>query len=114
MGPADAVTPRALQLQRERRLQDRDRPMDAILRSALHHISERAAGMWTRTVYRVPAYVTGLPLYPMHEAVRFVLRRLARRGFFVELYPPDVLYISWDADEIERGARSTLGASGAQ
>ena len=52
--------------------------------------------------FEVPRFLFGYPLYDLNECIEFVQRMLKGNGFFVQYYFPNVLYISWDFDEIDR------------
>lgn len=52
--------------------------------------------------FEVPRYVFGYPLFDLNECIEFVQRSLKSNGFFVEYHFPNILYISWDFDEIDR------------
>ena len=51
--------------------------------------------------FEVPSFLFGYPLYKLNECVDFVQKMLKSNGFLVEYYFPNILYISWDFDEID-------------
>lgn len=50
-------------------------------------------------VYRVPEFLSGLPVYDAAEVASSVAESLADDGFLVDLYGEDTLYVSWDRGE---------------
>ena len=52
--------------------------------------------------YTVPEFVVGLPLYNIQECIQHIYKHLKKNGFLVNYYFPNILYISWDPNEIQR------------
>ena len=92
---------RALASAHRQRHRSRARAFEDIVQRVFNQVSIKAESNWTRLVYRVPPYVVGMPFYDLDLCARYAVRKLREKGFYVELYPPGVLYISWDASEID-------------
>lgn len=54
-----------------------------------------------RCAFEVPEFILGTPPYDLNQAIKYVVDRLEKNGFLVRYFFPRLLYISWDADEIE-------------
>jgi hypothetical protein len=54
-----------------------------------------------RCAFEVPEFILGTPPYDLNLAIKYVVERLEKNGFLVRYFFPRLLYISWDADEIE-------------
>jgi hypothetical protein len=107
----------AAELQREKR--DRERKRAAIFGDVLSkvysRITAKAALNWVRMVYEVPRYVVGMPLYDVAACVRYLCKHLRGNGYMLEVYEPNVLYISWDREETEAAAdQGTRAGQGSQ
>lgn len=46
-------------------------------------------------VYEVPSYVFGYPLYPIKDAVEFLVSEFAKAGYWVWVVENNTLFISW-------------------
>ena len=60
-----------------------------------------------RCFFKVPEFILGLPLYNLNAAVLYVMQKLSAKGFLIKYYHPNILYISWDNDEI-RGKNKNI------
>ncbi len=69
-----------------------------------------------RTLFEVPEYVYGFPIFDINDCITFLLKNLKSNGFLVKYYFPKVLYISWDFDEIKQNEqdKTTLQQSNIQ
>lgn len=103
---ACGVRPRAADLQRELRERARKRTLcfDEVLAKAYAAVAAKAELNWTRTVFEVPRFVIGMPIYDIEPCVRFLARRMTRDGYAVEVFPPNIMYISWDVEETRLSA----------
>lgn len=50
--------------------------------------------------FEIPEFVIGYPLYSLEECVRYIYEKLIHNGFYVKYYFPNILYISWNKDEV--------------
>lgn len=51
--------------------------------------------------YDVPEYVVGVPVFNLNKCISYIIKQLRGNGFLVKYYFPKMLYISWDAIEIQ-------------
>jgi hypothetical protein len=51
--------------------------------------------------YTIPNIVFGYPPFKLEDAVKYVMSRLSRNGLLVLQTQPDMIYISWDPDNID-------------
>jgi hypothetical protein len=55
-----------------------------------------------RCVYEIPTFIFGLPLFDLNDCIEFVMSELKANGFIVTYYFPNMLYVSWDFEEINK------------
>ena len=55
-----------------------------------------------KTLFEVPEYVYGFPIFNINDCINFLLQNLKSNGFLVNYYFPKILYISWDFNEIKK------------
>lgn len=93
--------PRAADLQRELRERNKKRMecFDEVLVKLYSAISAKAALNWTRMIYEIPRFVLGMPFYDIEPCVRYVAKKLQGDGYLVEVYLPNIMYVSWDRGE---------------
>ncbi len=65
-------------------------------------IEKSAAEKKLRCVYEIPTFIFGLPLFDLNDCIEFVMNELKVNGFIVKYYFPNMLYISWDFEEINK------------
>lgn len=60
-------------------------------------------------LFQVPDFLIGYPLYPLEMCIEYLQKQLITCGFVVKYYFPNILYISWNKDEIrkERSVKDT-------
>lgn len=63
------------------------------------------------TFYEVPGLVVGYPLFNIHDCADYVIEKLRKTGFIVQVLPPPqvcVIYISWDPIELKSNKQLLL------
>ena len=97
---------RAAELQREKRDREKRRTsiFNEVLSKLYSRINNRAALNWTRMVYEVPQYVVGMPFFELPACIAHVSKHLRADGYLVEVYEPNMMYISWDRKELTAAA----------
>jgi hypothetical protein len=73
------------------------KPVLALVR---RRIESKAALNHVRTVYKIPDFMPGLPVYDVGEVARSIADALESDGFLTEVYDPDTMYVSWDKSEV--------------
>jgi hypothetical protein len=56
------------------------------------------------TFYEIPGMLLGFPLYNIHECMDYLVEKLRKNGFLIQILPPPhicVIYISWDPNELK-------------
>jgi len=51
--------------------------------------------------YTVPEFMIGTPLYRLKKCIDYIITKLEKNGFKVELFEPNLLLISWEEEEEE-------------
>lgn len=51
--------------------------------------------------YSVPEFIMGMPLYKLKNCIKFIVKKLEKDGFKVQVFDPNLLYISWKEEEEE-------------
>ena len=67
--------------------------------------------------YKLPVWVFGVPLYNLSSCADYIIRRLQEHLFIVSFYPPNILFISWNALHIQSGLQhvnNTIPGGGRQ
>ena len=54
-----------------------------------------------RCFFTVPEFILGLPRYNLNAAILYVIEKLKSKGFLIKYYHPNILYVSWDTQEIK-------------
>jgi hypothetical protein len=49
--------------------------------------------------YSVPEFIMGMPLYKLSYCIKYIVNRLEKDGFKVQVFEPNLLYISWKEEE---------------
>jgi len=47
------------------------------------------------TIYEIPEFILGIPLYNIMEASSYIVKKLNNNGFKVEYFEPNKLLINW-------------------
>jgi hypothetical protein len=68
---------------------------ETILEKCHNQIRNMARRDQTFCYYSVPLYVMGLPLYDINSCIVYILLNLKKKGFFVQMTNPQIIYISW-------------------
>lgn len=71
-----------------------------VLKSCFDHIQKVADKEEYHTVFEVPLYVVGLPLYNMTQCIAYIICQLRKQGFFIRFVPRQYIYISWKLEDI--------------
>lgn len=56
----------------------------------------------TSCFYEVPEFHIGSPLYNINDCVNYLHDALVNNGFLVKYFFPNIFYISWNNEEIEK------------
>lgn len=86
----------------DQRKKNRQRSFEQVLTNIYTRMKSLAGIRHTRCMYQVPEFMFGYPLYTLNECIAYIHDRLSSQGFVCTYYFPNVLYISWDPDEIEK------------
>ena len=73
---------------------------DKIYQQCLKHILKYANNDKYRCFFTVPEFILGLPVYNLNAAIMYIMDKLKANAFLVKYYHPNVVYISWNLDEI--------------
>lgn len=65
----------------------------------------------TETVFQVPAYSLGLPLYSPKHMRDVLAYRLHREGWKVKVRDPDLLWVGWPLNDAKPPAKKKTGLS---
>lgn len=52
--------------------------------------------------YQVPEFIIGYPLYPLELCIEYIQKYLISNGFVVKYYFPNILFVSWDEEELKK------------
>ena len=77
---------------------------DRIIELCHRRIKNIAAHGGLNTFYEIPGMLLGYPLYNIYECLDYVVDKLRKNGFLVQILPPPhvcVVYVSWDPDELK-------------
>ena len=95
------VTARDLNKLIDSKLRERRAAFETILSMCMNKVKRYAQRRQYRCVFEVPEVILGEPLYKLPEAIAYVAKHLKDDcGFYVRLFVPRLLYVSWDMDEI--------------
>ena len=99
----NGIRPTAHELMNSNRNKTREKAkrFECVVQRVFNQISIKGRDEnWTRMVYTIPPYVLGMPIYDLDLCMRYVVNKLQSSGYYVEIFPPNVIYISWDKSEI--------------
>lgn len=77
---------------------------DKILEICHRRIKNIAGYGGQNTFYEIPGLLIGYPLYNIYECQDYVVDKLRKNGFLVQVLPPPhicVIYISWDPNDLK-------------
>jgi hypothetical protein len=77
---------------------------DRIIEMCHKRIKNIAAHGGMNTFYEIPGMLLGYPLYNIYECLDYVVDKLRKNGFLVQVLPPPhvcVVYVSWDPEELK-------------
>lgn len=95
------VTAKDLNRLIDSKLRDRRAAFETILTMCMNKVKRYAHRRLYRCLFEVPEVILGEPLYKLPNAIAFVAKHLKDDcGFYVRLFVPRLLYVSWDMDEI--------------
>ncbi len=84
------------------KMRERTVAFETILTMCLNKVKRYAQKRQYRCVFEVPEFLIGEPLYKLPNAISYLAGRLKEEcGFYIRLFPPKLLYISWDMEEID-------------
>lgn len=94
------------ELYRERNLQRSQeiQTFHKVLEVCHHHIRMAAQGGDLYTLYDVPAFMIGVPLFNQRNCCDYIMTQLKKIGLYVEEHPNRefTLFISWDPNDISK------------
>lgn len=83
---------------------------DKVLECCFHQVKKHADKNVLFCFYEVPEFMIGYPLYNLNECIAYIVAKLQKNDFLVKYYFPQILYISWNVEEIkEEKLRRNLG-----
>ena len=77
----------------------RNMTYNAVLQKCHIHIKRAADAELFMTMFVVPEFIVGAPLYDINHCTAYIISQLRANGFVVNYYYPRALYISWDIHE---------------
>lgn len=95
------VNARDLNLVLQKKINKRQEAFDKVLDNVNIQIQKAANGSKLFCLYEVPDFLIGFPLYDINECIAYIINKLHDNGFYVRYYFPRILYVSWNAAEIE-------------
>ena len=88
--------------------ENRTKSLDFVLERCHNKIRNASKKELPRTLFDVPEFVIGLPVYNLNDCILHIMTSLNQNGFVVKYFFPKLLYISWDFDEINRNQNIAL------
>lgn len=85
----------------QRRQETRQDVFAKVLEKCYMKIERVAAADRLFLFYEVPMFVLGCPLFRIEDCIDFMKGNLEKNGFLVKYYFPNIVYISWNKDEIK-------------
>lgn len=79
----------------------RNASYDKILTQIVKRIQNYAKKDKLNCTFEIPEYIFGYALFQLDICIQYVYTELTSDGYLVKYYFPNMLYISWDFDEIE-------------
>ena len=73
---------------------------EKILKNVYTHIKKYSKNHKLKCFYQVPDFVMGYPIFNLNHCLSFLMRTLLEGGFMVKYFFPQILYITWDLNEI--------------
>ena len=67
-----------------------------LLEKCYTQIKQKNDNCATNTIFTLPPFSLGLPLYNMDHAVLYILRKLQQGGFYIRVLTQNKIYIDWD------------------
>lgn len=83
----------------------RMKSFDKILEICHTKIKNASEKEMKKVIYEVPEFVIGLPLYDVNKCIEYIIRSLIENGFIAKYFPPKIIYISWDLNEINNNGK---------
>lgn len=84
---------------------------DRVIELCHRRIRNIAAHGGLNTFYEIPGILIGLPLYNIYDCMNYVVDKLRKNGFLIQILPPPhvcVIYISWDPNELKPSKSTPL------
>jgi hypothetical protein len=89
---------------KKKRDQHKTLAFDQIIEQCHRRIRNIANHGGMNTFFEIPGLLIGYPLYNIHDCMNYVVEKMRKNGFLVQILPPPhvcVLYISWDPAELK-------------
>lgn len=75
---------------------------DFILEKIHKKIVQACENKKTICCYEVPDFIIGFPLINLNECIIYLIDALKKNGFIVQYFLPNIIYISWDINDVEK------------
>lgn len=79
---------------------------EKVLSICHRRIKIAAENQLLKTLIAVPEFIVGYPIFNMNECLEYIIDSLKKNGLYVKYFFPNILYISWDYDEIDADNKS--------
>jgi hypothetical protein len=76
-----------------------DKIFNQVLLKCHNRIKHAASKSYSSCFYNVPVCILGLPVYNLNNCIKYIMDKLVRNEFDVELRVPTTLVISWEKHE---------------
>lgn len=97
--------------------QIKNQSFDRILEICHKRIKNIASYGGQNTFYEIPGLLIGYPLYNIYDCQQYVVDKLRKNGFLVQILPPPhvcVIYVSWDPEELKPKKNQPLAIAPSQ
>ena len=85
----------------QRRQETRQDVFAKVLEKCYLKIERVAAADRLFVFYEVPMFVVGCPLFRIEDCIMYMKGHLEKNGFLFKYYFPNIVYVSWNKEEIK-------------
>ena len=96
-----ALTVRDINATLVKKQEQRAERFSKILESCYKKIERAVSINSTFIFFEVPELIFGFPLYNVNECIMYLKNSLEGSGFLCKYFFPNIIYVSWNAKEIE-------------
>ena len=96
-----SLSVRELMMRMQVRQESRNVCFEKIYDKCCAHIERHANKNSLFCLYQVPEFMLGFPLYDINMCITYVKEKLESNDFLVKYYFPNLLYISWNVNEMQ-------------